>query len=93
MAEYLTYELKNDMENMYKVTGDLLNMLEEKCFENVSKEVRDTLEEIKAELMDVAGTLQKDIFNCEYLLTKFDTMKHLQQEVLIGREKGSGSIQ
>jgi hypothetical protein len=91
MAENLTYELKSDLQNMYKIAGDMLNMLEKKNLVCENRDVRESIEEVKAELMDISGTLQKDIFNCDYLITKFDTKEHLSQDVLIGENKGDNT--
>lgn len=73
MAEILTTELKSDLENIYKITGDLLNLLETKNFENENREIRELMDLIKFRLMDIDGILQKDIFNCDYLITKIKT--------------------
>jgi len=70
MPDILTVEIKRDLEYMYKITGDILNFLEDKNYENRNKEVHDLLEMIKFRLEDIGGILQKDIFNCDYLLTK-----------------------
>jgi hypothetical protein len=73
MSEILVVELKSDLESVYKLGGDLLNLLEEKNFEHESIETRDLIGLIKFRLEDICGTLQKDIFNCDYLFTKFKT--------------------
>lgn len=67
MPELLTTELKSDLERIYKITGDILNALDSG---DIKCEDSGTLEEIKFNLMDIGGTLQKDIFNCNYLITK-----------------------
>lgn len=75
MAEVLTTELKSDLENIYKIAGDLLNAIDAGDFSKESEEVRKMLDLVKAGLMDIGGTLQKDIFNCDYLITKIRTIK------------------
>jgi len=70
MSDIVTTELKSDLENIYKTTGDLLNYLELKDFEKESGDIRELIGFIKFRLEDIEGTLQKDIFNCDYLDTK-----------------------
>ncbi len=74
MAEILSTELKSDLENIYKKTGDLLNLLETKDFEKESEEIKEMVSLIKFRLEDIEGTLQKDIYNCDYLITKIKTI-------------------
>ncbi len=74
MAEILSTELKSDLENIYKITGDLLNILEAKDFDKESEEIKEMLSLIKFRLEDIEGTLQKDIYNCDYLITKIKTI-------------------
>jgi hypothetical protein len=74
MAEILSTELKDDLEDIYKKTGDLLSLLESKSFENESSEVHELVELVKFRLQDITGTLQKDIYNCDYLITKIKTV-------------------
>ncbi len=74
MAEILSTELKSDLENIYKITGDLLNILETKDFDKESEEIKEMLSLIKFRLEDIEGTLQKDIYNCDYLITKIKTI-------------------
>jgi hypothetical protein len=73
MSEILVVELKSDLESVYKIGGDLLNLIEEKDFDNQSSETRELIGLIKFRLEDICGTLQKDIFDCDYLMTKFKT--------------------
>jgi hypothetical protein len=73
MTEILSTEFKSDLENIEKITGDLLNLLESKDFNNESEEIQELMSLIKFRLEDISGTLQKDIFNCDYLLTKYVT--------------------
>jgi hypothetical protein len=74
MAEILSIELKSDLENIYKKTGDLLNLLETKDFDKESEEIKEIVSLIKFRLEDIEGTLQKDIYNCDYLITKIKTI-------------------
>jgi hypothetical protein len=74
VAEILSTELKSDLENIYKITGDLLNILEAKDFDKESEEIKEMLSLIKFRLEDIEGTLQKDIYNCDYLITKIKTI-------------------
>jgi hypothetical protein len=71
MSEIISTELKSDLENIYKITGDISNLIESKDFNQESDEIRELMSLIKFRLEDVSGTLQKDIFNCDYLLTKY----------------------
>lgn len=73
MSEILVIELKSDLENVYKMSGDLLNLLDDKDFTNVSSETNEIMELIKYKLADICGIVQKDIFDCDYLMTKFKT--------------------
>ena len=73
MPEVLSTELKSDLEYMYKISGDVLNLLEEKDFSGESREVQRVIELVKFRLEDIEGVLQKDIFNCDYLITKLKT--------------------
>jgi hypothetical protein len=74
MAEILTTELKSDLENIYKTTGDLLNLLQAKNFDNEKEEIKELFSLIEFRLEDIGGTLQKDIYNCDYLITKIKTI-------------------
>jgi hypothetical protein len=71
MAGTLVIELKNDLENMYKNAGDMLNLLADKDFSNQDGEIRELMGLLEFRLQDITGTLQKNIFNCDYLITKF----------------------
>ncbi|RCX16828.1 hypothetical protein DFR58_10955 [Anaerobacterium chartisolvens] len=70
MSEILTTEIKSDLQNIYKATRELLNMLEEKSPEDEGDQIHELLSLIRLRLGDIEGTLQKDIFNCNYLITK-----------------------
>lgn len=70
MAEILIVELKSDLEDIYKKTGDLLNLLSVKETKAAGGETDELLGLVKTRLEDIGGTLQKDIFNCDYLITK-----------------------
>jgi hypothetical protein len=73
MPELLTTELKSDLERIYGLTGEILNALESGDIRCEAGRSDDTLERIKFNLMDIGGTLQKDIFNCDYIITKLRT--------------------
>ncbi len=73
MPEILSVELKRDLEGVYKTAGDLLNLLESKKFDNEGKETKELMEHVKKGLFEISGTLQKDIYNCDYLITKMKT--------------------
>lgn len=75
MPEILTTELKSDLEYIYKVAGDLLNELDQRDWSKDSEDTRKMMEIVKFRLADIGGTLQKDIFNCDYLITKFRILK------------------
>jgi hypothetical protein len=81
MSEILTHEIKNDLENIYKLTGDLLNMISMKDFSSEKSEIQEMMEMIKFRLADIGGILQKDIFNCDYLLMKMRTLESRRNEV------------
>ncbi len=70
MSEIMSTELKDDLEYVYKVTGDLLNHIESRRLRNESEEIRELVNLIRFKLEDIGGVLQKDIFNCDYLITK-----------------------
>lgn len=73
MPEVLTTEIKSDLERIYKIAGDLLNSIELRYKEKDNEVGRELLEQARFKLMDITGTLQKDIFNCDYLVTKIRT--------------------
>lgn len=75
MPEVLTTELKSDLEKIYKITGDLLNDIQGGNVKPDCNETRKLLETVRSGLMDITGTLQKDIFNCDYLITKIRTSR------------------
>lgn len=65
MAVILEAELQSDLEALYKITGDLLNEIELRKFENCP-----LIDIVKFRLEDISGTLQKDIFNLRYISMK-----------------------
>jgi hypothetical protein len=65
MTAILESELQSDLEALYKITGDLLNEIEERKIENCP-----LMEVVKFRLEDIGGTLQKDIFHLRYLAMK-----------------------
>jgi len=70
MAETISIELKSDLNNMYENAGELLNVLQAIDFKGESKEIQELMDQIMFKLEDICGTLQKDIYNCDYLITK-----------------------
>jgi hypothetical protein len=71
MAEILSTELKEDLQDVYSKTRNLLDLLQTKNFENESSEMKELMDLIMFRLEDMEGTLQKDVYNCDYLITKF----------------------
>jgi hypothetical protein len=69
MSDPISVELKSDLTTIYKKAGDTLDYLQEKCFECENHEMKEVMELIKFRLEDMTGTLQKDIFNCDFLIT------------------------
>jgi hypothetical protein len=70
MPEVITTELKSDLERIYKITGDILNALESGDLKLEASGQEKTYEWLRFGLEDIEGTLQKDIFNCDYLITR-----------------------
>jgi hypothetical protein len=68
MAVILEAELQSDLEALYKITGDLLNEIEQHSYENCP-----LIDIVKFRLEDIGGTLQKDIFNLRYISMKAKT--------------------
>lgn len=71
MSEVISTELKSDLESIYGSARNLLDLIQDKTLENESEDTRKLFELIKFRLMDMEGTLQKDIYNCDYLITRF----------------------
>lgn len=69
-SKIVTAELKSDLESIYKITGDLLNLLETSKLDTENNETKEIIELVKFRLRDIGGTLQKDIFNCDYLVSR-----------------------
>ena len=69
-SKIVTAELKSDLESIYKVTGDLLNLLETSNLDSEKNETMEIIDLVKFRLRDIGGTLQKDIFHCGNLVTK-----------------------
>ncbi|MCX8129977.1 MAG: hypothetical protein N3I35_07765 [Clostridia bacterium] len=74
MAEVLYTELKEDLENVYSKTRNLLDLLQSKDFGKESSEMKELMDTVMFRLEDMEGTLQKDIYNCDYLITKFKVL-------------------
>jgi hypothetical protein len=58
---------------LYKISGDLLNTVETEFSKTNTEDSKRLLESLRFGLMDIGGTLQKDIFNCDYIVTKLRT--------------------
>ncbi len=74
MAEVLSTELKNDLENVYKTVEDLLNLLDTRDFGKENGDMREFISQVRFRLEDMEGTLQKDIYECDYLITKIKAL-------------------
>lgn len=70
MSEIIAFELKSDLEYVYKVTGDLLNELEGIYSEGNGSINNEMLERLRFGLVNTGAVLQKDIFNCDFIITK-----------------------
>ncbi|HEX2945448.1 MAG TPA: hypothetical protein VHT96_05805 [Clostridia bacterium] len=71
---FIETELHSDLQNIYKIAGDLLNEVE---MNTVGDYPHDTLpddhallERIRFSLEDITGTLQKDIHNLRQVIGK-----------------------
>jgi hypothetical protein len=69
MAIILESELQSDLESLYQTAGVLLNEIEEKRGED-DFQPEQMLDHIRFKLEDMAGTLQKDIFNVRHIIMK-----------------------
>ena len=70
MGELLGVEIKSDLEYVYKNVRELLNLVQAKDFEDLRPEIRGLVDKIAFKLEDIEGIIQKDIFNCDYLITQ-----------------------
>lgn len=75
MFEILAVELKSDLERIYKISGDMLNQIEKTGKEKIDMEIGGLFYDLRSGLMDIGGTLQKDIYNCDYIMTRLRTEK------------------
>lgn len=76
MAEVLYTELKSDLEDVYGKARNLLDLLQTRDFGNESNEMKELMNLVMFRLEDMEGTLQKDIYNCDYLITKFKVLNN-----------------
>lgn len=79
MIEIVGTELKSDLLTIYKNAGHLLDFLEVKDLECHDKDIKELLDVIKFRLHDITGTLQKDIFNIDCIISKtkmLDSIDH-----------------
>lgn len=66
---YIAIEVKRDLEYVYKLTGDLLNEIEmAEAGENRSMN-NDLLGRVKQCLADTSTVMQKDIYNCDFIIS------------------------
>ncbi len=70
MGELLGVEIKSDLEYVYKNIRELLNLTQARDFEDLRPELRGLMDKIAFKLEDIEGIIQKDIFNCDYLITQ-----------------------
>jgi len=82
MTETLTTELKSDLESIYKLTGELIDMISMKGL-FYQDEMKWIMEDIKVRLMDIGSMLKKDILNCDYILAEMKTPEFQKSEVKV----------
>lgn len=80
MTEIFSTALKGDMEKMYKILGDLCNLMENQNFSAERKEIQELFQFIHNQCKDVTGILQEDIFQWDYLITRYVSEKTVLQE-------------
>lgn len=71
---FIETELHSDLENIYKIAGDLLNDVEMNTVGNYPNDTlsddHELLERIRFSLEDITGTLQKDIHNLRRIISR-----------------------
>lgn len=67
MSIILSTEIKSDLEDMYKITGEILTQIDLDDTELVDTEI---FKQIRLKISDMEAILQKDIFTCDYLISK-----------------------
>ena len=71
---FIETELHSDLENIYKIAGDLLNDIEMNTVGNYPDDTlpndHELLERVRFSLEDITGTLQKDIHNLRHVIAK-----------------------
>ncbi len=71
---FVETELHSDLETIYKIAGDLLNDVELNTVGDYPydalRDDHELLERIRFSLVDITGTLQKDIHNLRHVITK-----------------------
>jgi len=75
MTKIMTMKLKSDLENIYKLNEELIDMISTKGLCCQKNEMKEIMENIKYRLMDIGSILQKDILNCDYLLANMKTLE------------------
>lgn len=69
MPDYIAIEVKRDLEYVYKITGDLLNEIETAEAVEDEGNNNDLLGRVKQCLADTATVMQKDIYNCDFIIS------------------------
>jgi hypothetical protein len=67
MSIIVSTEIKSDLEDMYKITEEILTKIDFRNSELVDTE---TIKQIRLKISDMGAILQKDIYTCGYLVSK-----------------------
>ncbi|HEY9061194.1 MAG TPA: hypothetical protein VIO64_11940 [Pseudobacteroides sp.] len=67
MSIIVSTELKSDLEDMYRMTGEILTQIDLDDAGLVDTEI---IKQIRLKVSDMEAILQKDIFTCDYLISK-----------------------
>jgi len=71
-------ELKSDLETMYKMAGEILMQMDLEDARLVDTEV---LRQIRHKVLDMEAILQKDIFTCDYLMSKEKVLRSMMCDI------------
>lgn len=71
-------ELKSDLEAMYKMTGEILTRMDLDDMRLVDAEV---MRQIRLKVLDMEAILQKDIFTCDYLISKGKILSNIMYDI------------
>lgn len=74
MPEIIATELKSDLERLCSLAGGILDAIDSGGLSCEAPGPGGGPGWIEFALMDIEGTLQKDIFHCDYLTTKIRTL-------------------